>query len=734
MAETKQQSTVFRIEGMDCPDEVARLREAFKNIEGVSDLSFNIMRATMTVTHDASRVSLERIIERVRKTGMRATPADASSLSLHLASTPSRGPLVMTVLAAVAIIFGAVLSFMPAPAFHHTTWPAATAYILAIASAWRYVLPKALAALLRFNLDMNVLMTVAVIGAVGLGEWLEASTVAFLFMLSHLLETWSVGRARRAIQSLMELSPSRARVIREDGSEADQEIEQVAVGASIVVRPGEKFPLDGEIIAGETSVNQAPITGESTLIAKSPGDEVFAATVNQDGAVTVRVTKPSGDTVLAGIIRLVEQAQSKRSRSEQSVDRFAHYYTPTVVAVALAVCVVPPLLFNADWSTWFYRSLILLVIACPCALVISTPVSVVSSLAAAARQGVLIKGGEYLEAAGHAKVVAIDKTGTLTVGRPVVEKVIPVHGTPENRVLEIAAAIEQRSEHPIGKAIVAYAAQRGSLPPSCQNYLAIRGKGARATVNGEDYLLGNHRLLEEGNLCTEEIHRAMTEHEDCRHTTVGLASSRAPLGIILLADALREETPEAIETLRAVGIEQIIMLTGDNAGTAKAIAAQCGDIQYRAELLPADKVAVVEELRRAFKSVVMVGDGINDAPALAAATVGVAMGVAGTDAALESADIALMTDDLCKLPWLIRHSRTTRQIIIQNIALSLGIKAVFLGLAILGRANLWMAIAADTGASLLVTFNGLRLLRAGTLDHDAGYYGRPPRSTVRNAT
>ena len=387
MIASSQQSTVFRIDGMDCPDEIAKLRESLKDVTGIGTLSFNLMRATMTVSHDPSILTPEKLIERVHNSGMRATIAEASALPLHLATPSSRGPLTMTVLAAAGIVLGAAFSFFPTSEFHHTTWPAAIAYILAIAAAWRYVLPKALGALLCLKLDMNVLMTIAVIGALSLGEWLEASTVAFLFMISHLLETWSVNRARRAVQSLMELTPPRACVIRADGAEVDQDVERVGVGASIVVRPGERFPLDGKMVAGETSVNQAPITGESALISKSPGDEVFAGTVNQDGAVTVKVTKPAGDTVLAGIIRLVEQAQSKRSRAEQFVDRFAHYYTPTVVAVALAVCVAPPLLFNADWSAWFYRSLILLVIACPCALVISTPVSVVSSLAAAARNG-----------------------------------------------------------------------------------------------------------------------------------------------------------------------------------------------------------------------------------------------------------------------------------------------------------------------------------------------------------
>ncbi|MCO6438595.1 MAG: cadmium-translocating P-type ATPase [Phycisphaerae bacterium] len=710
---SKIHSTSFRVEGMDCPDEIAELRDCLGDVDGVGGLSFNLMRATMTVEHDASRIDAAEILARLRNTGMRASvsrhPADAPR---QIETTVPRGPLWTAAVAACATALGAGLSFAPTAMVHHTTWPAAVAYVLAIAAAWSYVLPKAWASMLRLRLDMNVLMTVAVVGAVGLGEWLEGASVAVLFAVSHLLETWSVNRARRAIQSLMELSPERARVVQSDGAEEELDVQDVGVGSRIIVRPGEKFPLDGGVVEGETTVNQAPITGESALVAKQPGDDVFAGTVNQDGAVTVEVTKPAGDTILAGVVRLVEQAQSQRSHSEQFVERFARYYTPAVVIGAVLMCLMPPLLFGAAWSAWFYRSLVLLVIACPCALVISTPVSIVSGLAAAARNGVLVKGGEHLETVGRTKAVAIDKTGTLTVGIPVVQEVIPVNDTPGDRLLEIAAAIEQRSEHAIARSIVEYAAQHDIAPAACRDYQGIRGKGARASVDGEEYLLGSHRLLEENGVCTEEMHRTMADHEDCHHTTVGLASTRGPLGVILLADGLRQESSVVVRSLREIGVNHIIMLTGDNEGTAKAIAEECGDIDFRAELLPADKVAAVEELRRSHEHVMMVGDGINDAPALAAASVGVAMGTGGTDAALETADIALMADDLRKLPWLLRHSQRTKNIIIQNVSLSLGIKAVFLALAIPGLANLWMAIAADMGASLLVTFNGLRLLRA----------------------
>ena len=708
------ETTRFHIAGMDCPDEIEELRRCLHGFGGITNLSFNLMQSTMTVAYDSARLDADRIIKQVATTGMTANIREESSPNSPIDAAQSRGPLRMTILAGCATAIGLAFSRLSAPTVFHTTLPAAVAYLLAIGAAWRYVAPKALTALRHGRLDMNVLMTIAVVGAIVLGEWFEASTIAFLFMVSNLLEAWSVTRARRAIHALMDLSPPQARVVESDGSERDVGVEQVGVGSRIIVRPGEKFPLDGRLADGLTTVDQSPITGESVPVQKAEGDEVFAGTINQDGAVVVNVTKPSSDTTLAGVIRLVEQAQSQRSRSEQFVERFARYYTPAVVVGAVLLCISPPLLVGASWATWIYRSLVLLVIACPCALVISTPVSIVSGLASAARNGVLIKGGEFLELVGRTKVIALDKTGTLTLGKPVVQQVIPTNNTSEATLLELAVAIEQRSEHPIAAAIVSHARKRGIKPPPCRDYQAIRGKGARASVDGQIYLLGNHRLLEENNLCTEQVHRIMMEHSDCRHTTVALASADKPLGVILLADGMRNEAAAALADLQRSGVGKLVMLTGDNTGTARSIAAECGGIDYRAELLPIDKVAAVTELRETLGHVTMVGDGINDAPALAAANVGIAMGVGGTDAALETADIALMTDDLRKLPWLLRHSRRTKAIIVQNISLALAIKAVFVVLAIPGLANLWMAIAADMGASLLVTFNGLRLLQSGS--------------------
>lgn len=706
------ESIVLTVSGMDCPEEIEELRRSFAGQPGILDLSFNLIRSTMTVSFDPSTTDPDHIISIVQTTGMEATPASERGAPLGGEDGGERRALHLTVVAGLATAAGLALTWVPATSFHNTTWPSAIVYLIAIAAAWWHIAPKAWRAVGRFQLDMNVLMSVAVVGAIGLGEWFEASTVAFLFMLSNWLESWSVGRARRAIQSLMELAPPTARVQKENGLEIEVDVSGVVIGDRVIVKPGEKFPLDGRVIEGSTSADQAPITGESTPVNKTIGDEVFAGTINQAGAVVVEVTKPADATVLAGVIRLVEQAQAQRSPSERFVDRFARYYTPAVIVGAILVCVVPPVALGGDWGTWLYRSLVLLVIACPCALVISTPVTVVSGLTSAARNGVLIKGGEYLETIGKADIVALDKTGTLTRGRPVVEKVIPINSTSVSSLLELASAVEQRSEHWIAQAIVAHARDQGVTPPPCDNYTAVAGKGAKAQVDGKTYLIGNHRFLEEADLCTEEVHRTMLEHTDCHHTVVALSSEDRPLGVFLLADSPREEARESVEALRACGVSTIVMLTGDNEGTAIAVAQECGVTEYRAELLPADKVQAVEEYKARGSCVVMVGDGINDAPALAAAHVGIAMGGGGTDASLETADIGLMADDLRKLPWLIRHSRRTRGIIAQNIALSLAVKALFAGLAVVGLANLWMAIAADAGASLVVTFNGLRLLRA----------------------
>jgi Cd2+/Zn2+-exporting ATPase len=582
-----------------------------------------------------------------------------------------------------------------------------------ITGAW-YVAPKAWRALVRLWPDMNLLMMVAVLGAMLINEFFEAATVAFLFAVSLALESWSVGRARRAIAALMTLSPDVARVIRADGGEEMADVREVPLGATVVVLPGEKFPLDGRIVKGETTVNQAPITGESVPVAKAPGSEVFAGTINEDGAVEFVTTRPAEDTTLARIIRMVGDAQSKRSPSEQWVERFARYYTPAVMGLALTIMVVPPMLVGL-WSEWFYRGLVLLVIACPCALVISTPVSIVAGLTAAARQGVLVKGGPYLEAPATLRAIALDKTGTITEGRPEVRAIVPLSGHTEAEVLQIAAAVEMRSEHPLAKAIIRAAAARGIRPAASEAFQAIKGKGATATVGDKRVWLGSHRLLEERGQETPLMHEQLERMEQDGSSVIVLGKDEHVCGLIALGDRIRPHARAAIQQLRNSGIHRIVMLTGDNRGTGEAIGREAGVDEVRAELLPEDKVAAVEELVQQYERVAMIGDGVNDAPAMARASLGVAMGAAGTDAALETADIALMGDDLLNVAWLIQHSRRTLAIIRQNIFASLGVKLVFVMLTFMGYASLWAAIAADMGTSLLVIFNGLRLLNSRDL-------------------
>jgi Cd2+/Zn2+-exporting ATPase len=484
------------------------------------------------------------------------------------------------------------------------------------------------------------------------------------------------------------------------------------VGALFQVKPGERVPLDGVILQGSSALDQAPITGESLPVPKIPGEEVFAGSINGDGALVVECSKPASDTVLARIIRMIGEAQSKRAPSEQWVDRFARIYTPVVMVLAILVALVPPLLLGGAWTDWFYRALVLLVIACPCALVISTPVSIVAGLACAARHGVLVKGGVHLEAPARLRAIAFDKTGTLTEGRPKVQEVIPFGFHSEKVLLRVAGALESQSAHPLAMTIVDYVRSQGLEFQAAQDVQALQGRGVQGTLEGRTYWLGSHRHLEERGLESPEVHARLVAQESQGRTLVAVGSDGELMGLIALADAVRPDTRDTLRQLRQAGVEHLVMLTGDNRGTAEAVATQAGIGELRAELMPEDKVTAIEALVAEHGQVAMVGDGVNDAPALARATLGIAMGAMGSDAAIETADIALMKDDLTRLPWLIHHSRRTLAVIRQNITFALAVKAVFVVLTLIGHASLWSAIAADMGASLLVIFNGLRLLRS----------------------
>lgn len=709
----------LRVHGLDCAEEVATLTRAVAPVVGGEEhLAFDVLRGKMIVRSSAT-ASPDAVRAAIRGTGMRVEPWSNSPTGqsdrqrTRAVSVAVSAAFLLAGFALHARLVGGVsvaLAGEGVGGAHMVPAVVRWLYLAAMLTGAWFLIPKAWHAARSLRPDMNLLMVIAVTGAVAIGEWLEGATVAFLFGLSHVLEGWSVARARRAVEALLDLSPETARVV-EDDVEREVPAGAVPPGSLFVVRPGEKIPLDGEVVAGDSHVDQATVTGESVPVPKRAGDEVFAATVNGSGALEVRSTREAGDTTLARIIRLVEEAQARRSPSERWVDRFARVYTPAVLLLAVVVFLAPPLLAGGAWEVWFYRALVLLVIACPCALVISTPVSVVASIAAASRAGVLVKGGTFIEAPARLRAIAFDKTGTLTQGRFRVIDVVPLDGHSEAELLARAAALETRSEHPIALAIMEGADRlRVSYRPAA-DFQSLEGRGATGLVDGVSYWVGSHRLLEERGQRTEELDRRLQEISGAGRTVVVVGNDKHVCGLLGVADAVRPEAKEVVSRLHRLGIERVVMLTGDNEATAHAVAASTGIDEAFAELLPDDKVAVVEALQEQYGTVAMVGDGINDAPALARAGLGVAMGAAGSDAAIETADIALMTDDLRRLPWLIEHSRRTLRTIRSNICFALGIKAVVLSLALAGVATLWLAIAADMGASLLVIGNGLRLLQ-----------------------
>ncbi|MES2659708.1 MAG: heavy metal translocating P-type ATPase [Verrucomicrobiota bacterium] len=595
-------------------------------------------------------------------------------------------------------------------------WLETLVFAIATLAGGLLVFPAAWKALRKFRLDMNVLMTVAVAGAWIIGEHGEAAAVVFLFSLSELLESWAATRARRAVQALLELSPQTAVVIGPDGSEKEMSVGEVTVGAEILVKSGSRVPLDGEVVSGNSSVDQAPITGESVPVDKVPGDAVFAGTVNGEGSLRVRVTKVAGDSTLARIIQLVGEAEDQKPPTQRWVDRFAAIYTPAVFIAAILVAVLPPLLMGQAWNPWVYRALVLLVIACPCALVIATPVSIVSGLTALARRGVLVKGGIYLEEVGKLRALAVDKTGTITQGKPQVVAIISRSTLSEDEILARAAAINSHSEHPLAIAITEAARARNLTIPSVTEYTSVTGRGARASIDGHPHFIGNHPMAHDTGLCGPEVEAVLSTIEEKGQSLAVIG--HAPhdgcngeiLGIIAIADTLRPEVTEALRRIHAAGVEKVILLSGDNQRTASAIAKQAGIDEAIGDLMPEQKVEHVRKLVSRYQHVGMIGDGVNDAPALAVANVGFAMGAIGSDTAIETADIALMKDDLTKVADAILTGRRTLRIIRFNVTFALAIKAVFLILAFMGIAGLWLAILADTGATLLVILNSLRLL------------------------
>ncbi len=722
---------VFRIRGMCCAQEIGLLKERVGPLVGGElNLSFDLLASKMTVVVTDEAVSELDIQKAVASAGMEATPWEdtcpAGVCPVGETMWERHGLLALCGFSGLSMALGVAIQAMHSGSFLEALTegtqqevglhPAALAFYVgaAILGGWR-IAPRAVAAARAFRPDMNLLMSVAVLGAMGIGEWFEAASVTFLFSVALLLESWSIGRARNAIKALLDISPATARYIcPTDGEVEEAPVDQVPVGATVLARPGEKLPLDGVVTKGTTSVDQSSITGESMPVGKGPGDEVYAGTINLDGTIEFRSTRQSSDTTLARIIHLVEEAQSRRAPTEQFVEKFARIYTPLMLGIAGLIAVIPPLLLGGDWSSWFYQALVVLVIACPCSLVISTPVSIVAGLTTAARNGVLIKGGAYLEAPAYLRAIAFDKTGTLTHGHPVVQQIIPLNEHTEEELLVRAAALETHSTHPVAGAILRLAKSRNVSYAPAENLTVLPGLGAHGVIGSRTYWIGSHRLLEEWGHETPENHRLAEELENAGNSVVMMWTEDHLCGMMSITDEVRPEAPSVVRALKRMGIERVILITGDNERTGEAVAAATGVDRYQAELLPQDKVDVVSRLNSKYGRVAMVGDGINDAPALAASNLGIAMGAIGADAAIETADVALMSDDLTKLPWLIAHSRRTIGVIKQNIAFSLAVKLLFLAMAAGGIATLWSAIAADMGASLTVIFNGLRLLRRGT--------------------
>ena len=701
------EETTLLIFGVDCSEEVAAIESALQATGHVREVSVSILSGKATIRH-SSNISKSGLIEALKSAGLSVrSESEASSGSDHSRTHKLISVILSGALTGLSLLIGWTV-IMPPPFLIELIYSVAI-----IAGAW-FIVPKAIRTLRQKRFDMNVLMTVAVIGAVIIGEWAEAAAVTFLFSLSELLESYSVSRARRAIESLMELTPATA-IVRRDGEVIEVDLSEVSSGETIILKSGAKVPLDGEVISGNSSINQAPITGESLPVEKSTGDQVFAGTINEEGSLEVTVTGKAGETTLASMIRLIEEAQSQKAPSEKFVDTFAKYYTPVVMALAVLLFLIPGAI-TGDWGTWFYRALVLLVIACPCALVISTPVSVVSGLTAMARRGVLIKGGAYLETVGKLRALAVDKTGTITRGEPEVTQVTPIGDISKEEIVRIAAAIDMHSDHPIAVAITDYAKFKDIEFPSATDYQSQTGRGADGNLDGHNYFVGNHLYTHELGVCSGKIEKALHEIESQGLSVVVLGHKphdECPgevLGMMAVGDTIRPDAKAAIQSLHQVGIEQIIMLSGDNQTTVDAIAKEAGIDQAKGDLLPDQKIENVRELLKRYEHVGMVGDGVNDAPAMAAASLGIAMGAAGTDTAIETADMALMTDDLTRISEAIHLGRRALGIIKFNITFALGIKAIFLVLALTGYTSLWLAILADTGATLLVIANALRLL------------------------
>ena len=708
-------SQVFRIATMDCSAEESDIRRALEPIPNIRSLGFQLGARTLRI--DASDEAYPLALQAIRKAGYDPKPVQPSVAAAQAEEGHdhahdhdhehgfSGGISRLVIALLLASVAEALSYFAPDEWVWKGVGMAVAAVAIWLAGIDTY--KKGVSAVLKARLNINALMAVAVTGAFLIGQWPEAAMVMALYAIAELIEAKAVDRARNAIKGLLALAPDTALVLAPDGSFTSMAAAQVAIGATVRIKPGERVPLDGVVTKGNGAIDQAPITGESIPVDKSPGDPVFAGTINETGELELRVTAGASNTTLARIIQAVEQAQVTRAPTQRFVDKFAAIYTPAVFAIAVAVAVLTPFLMGLTWIEAIYKALVLLVIACPCALVISTPVTVVSGLSAAARRGILIKGGTYLEDARLLKAIALDKTGTITQGKPRLVEWKVWEGAEEAFTKQAAASLAARSDHPVSKAISLSLCVNAA---EVEDFRALPGRGVEGVVNKQRFLLGNHRVIHEGGACSPALEAELATHERQGRTVTLLADQTRVLALFAVADSIKETSRQAILDLKALGVTSV-MLTGDNAATAKAIAAQAGITDARGDLLPQAKLEAIKEMQKRYGATGMTGDGINDAPALAQADIGFAMGAAGTDTATEAADVVIMNDNLLRVAETVRLSRRTHSILWQNITLALGIKSVFLLMAVFGTATMWMAVFADMGASLLVVGNGLRLLR-----------------------
>ena len=720
LASAATSGATFKIASMDCSVEESEIRRALEPLEGIRSLGFQLGARTLRIDAPDGVVTLA--VAAIEKAGFKPVPlyaggAPKTDSESHAAGADHDhggaegsfgGGIARLAAALVLAIVAEGISFLAPDTL---VWKGVGMAVAALAIwlAGFEVYSKGFTALFKGKLNINALMTVAVTGAFAIGQWPEAAMVMALYSIAELIEAKAVDRARNAIKGLMALAPETAHVLNDDGSWADRLTSQTALGQTVRVRPGERIPLDGLILKGSSAVNQAPVTGESIPVDKVPGDLLFAGTINETSELEFKVTALANDSTIARIIHAVEQAQGSRAPTQRFVDRFAAVYTPSVFVIAILVAILPPLLLDWTWLQAIYKALVLLVIACPCALIISTPVTVVSGLAASARRGILIKGGIYLEIARKIKAVALDKTGTITEGKPKLVDWSAVNGADPVKAKRLAASMARRSDHPVSKAIFAGLDEPGD---EVDAFTALSGRGTQGTVAGQSLVLGNHRLIEERGQCSDELEQALRAQEQFGRTVTLLADDKGVLAMFSVADTIRSSSREAIARLKAIGVTPV-MLTGDNDATAQAVALQAGVEDARGNLLPEDKLTAIRDMQKRYGPTGMTGDGINDAPALAQADVGFAMGGAGTDTAMEAADVVIMNDDLGRIAETIDLSKKTHAVLWQNISLALGIKLVFFVWAVFGSATMWMAVFADMGAALLVVANGLRLLKWG---------------------